>query len=260
MKASFSSLTCETDYFSAQQDGSIIIFRPKGNQLLASTLIRVKETVLGYFKYAADDPNARIMVVMPQERKVQREEYLSFFDMVRSSRVSESSVMRLYRAIDQFVLHILSSDLFFISVDYGKILPMFASVALACDYRIIGDGATFENPSLELGLVPKGGFAWFLHQMLGRSKALELMLANESITAEDAIALGIVNRCVPIEDLEEAALSAAQHFAALPESSLTMAKRLVNRSEIELPEYLECENKELTRSLRNQRQLHHNES
>lgn len=57
---------------------------------------------------------------MPQKRKIQREEYLSFFDMVHSSRISEGSVMRLYRAIDQFILHILFSDLFFISVDYGR--------------------------------------------------------------------------------------------------------------------------------------------
>lgn len=254
MKASCSSLTCETDYFSARQDGSVVIFRPKGNQLLASTLIRAKEAVLDYLKYAEDHYETRIVIVMPQERKVQREEYLSLFDMVRSSRISESSVMRLYRAIDQFIVHILASDLFFISVDYGRILPMFASIALACDYRIVGEDARFQNPALELGLVPKGGFAWFLSRMLGRAKALELMLANESISANDANKLGLVNRCVPEKKLEAEAISIARQFEALPETSLRMAKRLVNNASRELQGYLEYENRELIKSLMYQSQ------
>jgi 2-(1,2-epoxy-1,2-dihydrophenyl)acetyl-CoA isomerase len=249
MKPRYSALTCETDYFSARQEGTIVIFRPKGNQLLTSTLIRAKEAVLDYFTFAADHPDARIVVLMPQKRKIQREEYLSFFDMVRSSRISESSVMRLYRAIDQIILHILTSDLFFISADHGQILPMFASIYMACDYRIVSDDAIFQNPAIELGLVPKGGFAWFLNQMLGRVKALELMLTNERIIAEEAMALGLVNRCVPVGNLEVKVLSAAKQFEALPGTSLGMAKRLVNRASKGLKEYLEYENHELIRAL-----------
>lgn len=233
----------------------MVIFRPKGNQLLASTLIRAKESILNYLKFAAEDAEARIFIVMPQSRKVRREEYLSFFDMVRSYRISEDSVMRLYRAIDQFILQILSSDLFFISVDHGRILPMFASISLACDYRILGDDAVIQNPALELGLVPKGGGAWFLNRMLGRTKALELMLMNENLTARDAVELGLVNRLVPVENLEAEALAVAKRIEALPVSSVSLAKRLVNNAVKELPEYLEFENQELFISLIQQRKL-----
>lgn len=249
MKTRYSDLNCETDYFSAKQVGAIVAFSPKGNQLLASTLIQAKEAVLDYFQFAADHSEARIVLVMPQKRKVQREEYLSFFDMVRSSRISEESVMRMYRAIDQFILHILSSDLFFISVDHGQVLPMFASISMACDYRIVSEDAMFKNPALELGLVPKGGFAWFLNQMVGRVKALELMLTKESIIADEAVELGLVNRCVPLRGIEAEALSIARQFEALPETSLKMAKRLVNHSSKAFPDYLEYENHELIRSV-----------
>ncbi len=248
MKTSYYNLTCETDYFSAGQDGAVVIFRPKGNRLLASTLINAKQSVLDYFAFAADHSDARILILMPQ-RKVQRDDYLTFFDMVHSCRVSKSAVMRLYRAIDQIMLHILSSDLFFINVNHGQIMPLFASISMACDFSVIGDDATFPNPALELGLVPKGGMSWFLKQMLGRNKALELMLADKSITADEAIALGLANRCVPVENLEAEALSIARRFEALPETSLRMAKRLVNNASKAFPDYLEYENHELIRSL-----------
>jgi len=249
MKKHYSELTCETDYFSARQEGAIMVFRPKGNQLLSSTLTKAKEAIIDYLKFAADHSEARIIIVMPQKHKIQREEYLSFYDMVRSGRISEASVMRHYRTIDQLILYILSSDLFFISVDYGHILPMFASIALACDFCIIGEDAKFQNPSVELGLVPKGGFAWFLNQTLGRVKTLELMLTNESIMAKEAKALGLVNRCIPVKNLEAEALSIARQFEALPESSLKTAKRLVNNTSKAFPDYLEYENHELIRSL-----------
>jgi len=250
-----SNLTCETDYFSARQDGAVVIFSPKGNQLLVSTILRAKEAVHDYFKCVEDHPEARIVLLMPQARRALRQEYLSFFDMVRSSRISENSVMRLYRAIDQFILLILSSDLFFISAACGQILPMFASVSLVCDYRILGNNTVFQNPALELGLIPKGGSAWFLSRMLGRPKALELILAKESIGVNEAKALGLVNRCIPVEGFENEALSIAKQFEAFPETSLRMAKRLVNNCWKDLSDFLEFENQELIVSMMNRKQM-----
>lgn len=239
------NLTCETDYFSARQDGSVVIFTPKGNQLLTSSILKIKEAIVCYFECVEHHPEARIVLLMPSKRKAQREEYLLFFDMVRSSRVSENSVMRLYRATDQLILKIIASDLFFISADYGQILPMFAGISLACDYRILGYNAVFQNPALELGLIPEGGGAWFLSRMLGRGKALELILAQKSLGAREALTLGLVNRCVPMENFETEALSIAKQFEALPETSLRLGKKMVNHCWKDLSEFLEFESQEL---------------
>ncbi len=249
MKTDKSELTCETDYFIARQEGAVVVFTHKGNQLLSSTLLKAKKAVHDYLQQVEADPEARIVLFLPQVRKARREEYLSFFDMVRSERISENSVMRLFRAVDQLILNILDSDLFFICADCGQILPMFASISLACDYRILGDNAEFQNPALELGLVPKGGAAWFVSRMLGRGRALELILAEESISVEAALELGLVNRCVPSENFEAEALAVAHRFAALPETSLRLAKKLVNNTRQDLPDYLEFENQELCKTI-----------
>ncbi|BBO67687.1 hypothetical protein DSCA_16170 [Desulfosarcina alkanivorans] len=249
MKKSTRNLTCDNDYFSARLEGGVVVFSPKGNVLLRSTILKAKEQVLDYFEAVSASSEARVLLLVPRARKSRREEYLSFIDMVKSGRMSENSVMRLYRAVDQIILHIRASSLFFISADCGQILPMAANISLACDYRILGDNACFQNPALELGLIAKGGGAWFLSRLLGRSKALELLLARQSLTPDEARAMGLVDRLVPADDFEAESLRIASRFAGIPATSLRLAKRLVSHCESDLAEYLEMENHELVRAL-----------
>jgi len=155
------------------------------------------ETVLTFLKQAEADDRVRVMVMMPLPRKPRREEYLDFFSMVASNRLTETSVMRLFRAIDQVALQVVSSDLFFISANCGQVLPMFIGASLVFDYRILGDNAAIQNPSLELGLAPKGGASFFLSQTIGRGKVYDLLLAQEDITAEEALELGLEDASLP---------------------------------------------------------------
>ena len=245
MKNKANNLTCETDYFSTSHVDDILVFRYKGNSLLASTLLKVKETVLDFFKQAEAHPGVRIVVVMSGPKKPRREEYLSFFDMVASSRLSETSVMRLYRAVDQLIQCFLTSDLFFISAHCGKILPMFIAVSMACDYRILGENTVIQNPSLHVGLAPKGGAPFFLNRTLGKGRIYDLMLSSQDISVSDAMELGLADRCVSIESFEDEVIKIAAKFAALPSSSLRLAKRLVNYPVEGIGSYLEFENKQL---------------
>ena len=249
MKKNDADLTCENDNFSARQDDNIVTVNFKGNFLLRSTLIKAKEAVLDFFECASAHPEVDILLLLDQQGKGRRDEYLSFFDMVSSARLSKNHVLRMYRAIDQFILHILSSDMFFINAGCGEILPVFANIALACDYRVIADNAIFQNPAIELGLVPKGGSAFFLNGMLGRGKAFKWMLTEKDITAREGEALGLVDQLVPAEDFQEEAFKVAKQFSALPTTSLRLAKRLSNYFVKGLPDYLEFENSELIRAL-----------
>jgi 2-(1,2-epoxy-1,2-dihydrophenyl)acetyl-CoA isomerase len=249
MKNQVNELTCDTDYFSTRQENDILVFSYKGNSLLSSTLIKAKKTVLDFFKRAEADPRVRIIVMMYGPRKPRREEYLTFFDMLASARLSETRVMRLYRAIDQVILHILSSDLFFIAANCGEILPMMIGASLACDYRIIGDNTAIQNPSLEVGLTPKGGAPFFLSRSLMKGKLYDLMLSNHNITAQQAIKMGLADRSVPMRSFEKDVMKVAKQFAALPPSSLCLAKRLINYSVSGVESYLEYENKQLLRSM-----------
>jgi len=255
MENQSSDLTFESDYFSSHQMDDILVFSFKGNSLLASTLIKAKKNILDFFKRAEAHTQTRVVVLLHGPRKPRRDEYLAFFDMLASARLSETSVMRLYRAIDQIILYILSSDLFFIAANCGEILPMAIGSSLACDYRILGDNAVIQNPSLEVGLTPKGGAPFFLSHTMGRGKIYDLMLSEHDITAEEALTMGLADRCVPMETFEKDVMKIATQFAVLPPSSLRLAKSLVNFQVAGIDSYLEYENKQLLRAINQARMV-----
>ena len=132
-----------------------------------------------------------------------------------------------------------------IHADSGNVISVFMNIALACDYRIIGDNTQFENPYLQLGLVPKGGGAFFLAKMLGRGKAFEILTSDHTIGAKEALRLGIVDKVCPEENLYEEALNTAKHFIKQPEGTLWGIKRLLNYDLKDLERYLEYENETL---------------
>ena len=159
----------------------------------------------------------------------------------------EGTIRRMYTAVDQFILRMMELNKIVIHADTRKSISLSLNVSLACDYRIVSDNTVFKNFHLALGLAPKGGSAFFLSKRLGVSKAYEIFLSEEEITAQEALRLGIVDKVVALIDLEEAALKTAQHFAQKPIGSLLGVKRLLNYSMKEIEDYLEFENEELFR-------------
>jgi enoyl-CoA hydratase/carnithine racemase len=125
------------------------------------------------------------------------------------------------------------------------LFPQLADISLACDYRIVSEDTAFQNTFLKLGYIPKGGEAYFLEKRLGHCKACEILLSEKDISAQEAMELGIVNKVVPFEELENEAFRTAKYFAQKPATSLTGIKKLLNYSMKDLPDYLEFETQEL---------------
>jgi 2-(1,2-epoxy-1,2-dihydrophenyl)acetyl-CoA isomerase len=126
---------------------------------------------------------------------------------------------------------------------------MFIGASLAFDYRILGDNTAIQNPSLELGLAPKGGTPFFLSHTIGRGKVYDLLLSQQDISAQEALQLGVADHMVPMETFEADVIEIAAKFATMPLSSLRLVKRLVNFSLSGLEAYLEYENQQLLQAM-----------
>ena len=87
-------------------------------------------------------------------------------------------------------------------------------LAMAADFRIAADSATFGQPEIKLGIIPGFGGTQRLPRLVGAPKALEMNLTGEAISAGEAEALGLANRVVPDHELFEAALAWARKLAA----------------------------------------------
>lgn len=108
------------------------------------------------------------------------------------------------------------------------------SLAMAADFRIAADSATFIPAAfINIGLVPDAGLTYTLTQMVGPNKALELALlfdGKNRLTATDAQQLGLVNRLSSIESLAEDTTTLARRLASLPTKTVGLTKRAINRS------------------------------
>jgi 2-(1,2-epoxy-1,2-dihydrophenyl)acetyl-CoA isomerase len=116
------------------------------------------------------------------------------------------------------------------------------SLALACDLRIASDKATFLQAFVNIGLVPDSGSMYFLPRLVGLTKALELCLLGERVSAEEALRLGLVSRVVPAEELPAATAELARKLASGAGKALGLTKRGLNRAfETDLGGMLEYE-------------------
>ncbi|MFC1862148.1 enoyl-CoA hydratase/isomerase family protein, partial [Chloroflexota bacterium] len=107
------------------------------------------------------------------------------------------------------------------------------SMALACDIRIASETAKFGTLFIARGLVPDNGLTYSLPNIVGMSKALELMFTGELFNAAEALRLGIVIRVVPPDQLMPEARGLAAKIAEQPPVALELTKRLAYRFKME---------------------------
>jgi 2-(1,2-epoxy-1,2-dihydrophenyl)acetyl-CoA isomerase len=101
------------------------------------------------------------------------------------------------------------------------------NLALACDMRIASDQAKFAESFANIGLYPDFGGTYFLPRIVGLALAAELFYTAETLTAEDALRLGIVNRVFPAAQFDEEVLKIAESLAAAPPIALRDVKRTI---------------------------------
>ena len=101
-------------------------------------------------------------------------------------------------------------------------------LALACDIRIASENAKFGLPELNLGIIPGGGGTQRLARLIGKGLALNYILTGDTITAKEALSLGIVSDVTTSEELWETVLSKTQKIIAKGPLAVRLAKLVVN--------------------------------
>lgn len=100
-------------------------------------------------------------------------------------------------------------------------------LALACDLRLIAESAFLTSSFTAIGLAPDSGTTWWLPQMVGVSKALELTLTNRRVDAEESLDLGLCMEKTPDESVVERAVEVAGSLADLVPDALVTTRKLI---------------------------------
>ena len=116
---------------------------------------------------------------------------------------------------------------FVIAAVSGYALGGGCELALACDYRIVGERAVFGQPEVLLGIIPGGGGTQRLPRLVGSSKAKEMMITGRQVKAEEALRIGLADELVSSDELHERALALAAEVArgAVQAQAIDQARR-----------------------------------
>jgi enoyl-CoA hydratase len=112
----------------------------------------------------------------------------------------------------------------------GYCLGGGSELAMACDMVVASETARFGQPEINLGVIPGAGGTQRLTRALGKALAMEMVLNNRTLTAQEAQQFGLVNRVVPVERYLEEALQLATEIAARAPLALRLGKEMVNRA------------------------------
>src|SRR5207244_12925807 len=112
----------------------------------------------------------------------------------------------------------------------GPAIGIGASYALACDIRIATPEAYILEAFINIGLAPDGGVSWLLPRLAGTGIAYEMFFTGKPLSAAYAHRLGVINRLVPADRLEQEVRELAGQLAAQPRGALAGAKRAVTHA------------------------------
>lgn len=115
-------------------------------------------------------------------------------------------------------------------------------IALACDFVIANEKASFIQAFCKIGLVPDSGNSFFLPKLVGMARAKELCMLGDKLSAQTAQEYGLISRVYPLDEIDEEVEKLAKHFSTAPTYGLSLIKKALNESiENSLDEQLELE-------------------
>ena len=152
---------------------------------------------------------------------------LSIFDGVPTPAAVRDVVLNAYRPLIESICHLEKPVIAAIN---GVAAGAGASLALACDLRMMAADASILMAFSNIGLVPDAGASWFLTRLVGYSRAYEIALTGERVSAERCLELGLTNRVTAADTLAAAAQQWARQIAQRPTVAIGLTKRVMQQA------------------------------
>jgi len=194
-------------YATRDSMATITVNRPSvRNALNAATV----QELAAAFDHAKADPGVRVVILTGAGEKA----FAAGADITEIAGLDEISGAEFSRRGQAVFDSIDSLGKPVIAAVNGYALGGGCELAMACTLRIASENAVFGQPEVKLGLIPGYGGTKRLPRLIGRSRALQLLLTGDTVPAYDALRLGLVDVVVPQESLMSKAEDLAQQIAA----------------------------------------------
>ena len=214
--SSYTTIIIETH----ERVGLIRLDRPRAFNALNSTLLAELNQALKDFDR---DPGIGAMVITGNERvfaagaDIKEMSDVSAVEMLNGDQISAfDEIMKIKKPV--------------IAAVSGHCLGGGNELAMSCDMIVASETARFGQPEINLGVIPGAGGTLRLTRAVGKVIAMEMVLNNRTLTAEEALNFGLVNRVVPIERYLDEALGLAGAIAARAPLAIRLGKEAVNNA------------------------------
>lgn len=200
--------------------GAITLDRPDALNALSSELLREVAAAIHGFEA---DGNIGCILITGSERA-----FAAGADVkeMQNQTFVDAYLGDLYGAIDQ----IATTRKPIVAAVAGYALGGGCELAMACDIVIAADTAKFGQPEITLGIMPGLGGTQRLPRLIGKARAMDLILTGRQVGAAEAERIGMVSRVVPANDLLDEAFKVAQRVAGMSLPIVMMAKEAVGRA------------------------------
>jgi 2-(1,2-epoxy-1,2-dihydrophenyl)acetyl-CoA isomerase len=191
--------------------------------------VATKEALLAALRRAADDESVRAVVLTGTGRAFCVGQDLR--EHVQKLMSGEPPLTTVRDHYNPITLAIVEMPKPIIAALNGVAAGAGAAFAFACDLRLAAETAAFNLAFASVALSADSGASWTLPRLVGRAKALEMLLMPETIPVQEAASLGLVTEIVPGDKLAERAAELAARLAAGPTVSYTALKASVSFGE-----------------------------
>lgn len=208
----------------------ITLNRPPMNALSAELLTELADEA----DRLAGDPDVKVVVITGNEKVFAAGAEIGQIlsdrrdEQIRAFRRACDSLAKLPRPV--------------IAAISGYALGGGLEVALACDFRVASESARVGVPEIQLGVFPGAGGTQRLPRVIGLAKTKELIWTGRHVKADEALALGLVDRVVPVDAYLDAALTLAGELASGAVVAMGLSKLAINEgADLPLPDALDLE-------------------
>lgn len=202
----------------------LTVNRPKQLNALSPAVFDELERTLSAL---TENAQARVLLVTGSGEKA----FVAGADISQFQNLNPTQALAVSKRTLKIFASIESLPVPAIALVNGYCLGGGCEFALACDFILASDNAVFGQPEINLGIMPGWGATQRLPRLVGRNRALELILTGRQVRADEALQIGLANAVYPREELLHKGMEIARTLAAKPPMALKLIKQAVQRGQ-----------------------------
>ncbi len=237
------SFESSSDFLEAYIDETVGVINLRDRVFEIATDLSLKEAFFKKIRLADLLPSIEVLLILSAESAMGEEKHAQFMKRIVESFNGEMNLFREENALSQFIQLICGFEKIIVSGVRGSVVGAFLGAILATDHRMITDNTVFSFPHIRYQMPPQGALAFFLPKYVGIMKAKKILLSGDSLSATQALELGLVDEIVTDESFEQGCIKAAKKISRVPSSVVGMTKSLMQCELKGLATYFEMEAK-----------------